>query len=324
MDRLQFEFRPYRRSFQRPLATAHGIWTVREGIIVRLSQAQDAVGYGEIAPIAWFGSETFEQAVEFCCQLPAFLEKDELFAVPNHLPACQFGLESAWESLQQSKSLAKPSIVSAAQTLPSSVLLPAGLAAFTSWQKHYQMGDRTFKWKIAVTELEQELAWLDQLCEALPEDCQLRLDANGGLDLTATKKWLERCDRSSSVEYLEQPLPPEQFQDLLDLQKTYSTSIALDESVATLHQLVNCYEKGWRGVVVIKPAIAGSPAKLRQLCRKTGMDAVFSSVFETSIGRRAGLALAAELSNPDRAVGYGTGHWFPDDFQDAEALWQSL
>ncbi|HAA31219.1 MAG TPA: o-succinylbenzoate synthase, partial [Cyanobacteria bacterium UBA8553] len=90
----------------------------------------------------------------------------------------------------------------------------------------------------------------------------------------------------------------------------YSTPIALDESVATIDQLEECYQKGWRGIFVIKVAIAGSPKRLRQFCQKHDIDTVFSSVFETSIGRQAALQLAAELSNPNRAVGFGVNHWF--------------
>jgi len=76
--------------------------------------------------------------------------------------------------------------------------------------------------------------------------------------------------------------------------------------------------------VIIKPAIAGSPAHLRQFCQTHAVDAVFSSVFETAIGRWTGLQLAAELGNRNRAVGYGTAHWFEYDPQDFDTLWQTL
>jgi O-succinylbenzoate synthase len=75
----------------------------------------------------------------------------------------------------------------------------------------------------------------------------------------------------------------------------------------------DCYRNGWRGIFVIKPAIAGSPRQLRNFCQTYAIDAVFSSVFETEIGRQAALQLAAELSRSDRAVGFGVGHWFSSD-----------
>jgi O-succinylbenzoate synthase len=60
---------------------------------------------------------------------------------------------------------------------------------------------------------------------------------------------------------------------------------------------------------VIKPAIIGSPQRLRSFCRECPIDTVFSSVFETAIGRDAGLQLAQELQTRDRAVGYGLEDW---------------
>jgi O-succinylbenzoate synthase len=104
----------------------------------------------------------------------------------------------------------------------------------------------------------------------------------------------------------------------------YSTPIALDESVATLDQLEDCYKRGWRGIFVIKTAIAGSPRRLRQFCQAHAIDAVFSSVFESAIARLAALQLAAELSNPNRAIGFGVNHWFNEDDKTwLEHLWKA-
>ena len=66
-----------------------------------------------------------------------------------------------------------------------------------------------------------------------------------------------------------------------ELSNQYSTPLALDESVATLTQMQACYQRGWQGIFVIKPAIAGFPSQLRKFCQEHKIDAVFSSVFET-------------------------------------------
>ena len=59
---LHLQFRRYRLPFRTPVRTAHGLWAEREGLIVRLTDAAqgaaDAVGWGEAAPIPWFGTET--------------------------------------------------------------------------------------------------------------------------------------------------------------------------------------------------------------------------------------------------------------------------
>ncbi|WP_446338356.1 o-succinylbenzoate synthase [Coleofasciculus sp. G1-WW12-02] len=310
----RFEFYPYQRQFRHPLTTHHGIWKVREGIILRLSDEKGRVGWGEIAPLPWFGSETFEQALTFCQQFPSQITSTDIFSIPAEFPACQFGFESAWEECRDVAGYVwetekiSPSLLNS--SLNYSYLLPTGEAALTSWQQGWQQGDRTFKWKIGVTSMESELRWFDQLVQALPQSAQLRLDANGGLTQNQAQQWLQMADQAGIVEFLEQPLPPEEFAAMRAMYDQYRTAIALDESVATLNQLKTCYQQGWRGIFVIKAAIAGSPKQLRQFCQTHDVDVVFSSVFETAIARQAVLNLATELSHPHRAVGFGVNHWF--------------
>ncbi|WP_414528480.1 o-succinylbenzoate synthase [Nodularia chucula] len=300
-----FDFRCYRRRFLQPLVTSHGIWHTREGIIISLG----GCAWGEIAPISWFGSETLEQALDFCRQLPADITEEMIFSIPDNLPACQFGFESAltemksWENKQNSSPLPPA-------PCPPASLLPSGEAALNQWKKLWKLGYRTFKWKIGVDAISQELKIFDLLTRSLPPAAKLRLDANGGLSYEEAKLWLEICDNiPTNIEFLEQPLPVSQFSEMLELSAAFQTAIALDESVATLQQLQHCYQQGWRGIFVIKPGIAGSPSRLRQFCQKHQIDAVFSSVFETEIGRKAALQLAAELSQPNRAVGFGINHF---------------
>lgn len=352
----KFNFRPYRRRFKPPLQTNHGIWDVRDGIILRLSN-ETTIGYGEIAPISWFGSETIEQALDFCRQLPDEITQETIFSIPNKLPACQFGFESAWEAAAKSPTpgvrsqesggrsqesehlilLSPPAspASSASPALPHpnsltySALLPAGEGALQRWQDLWNQGYRTFKWKIGVYPIALELEIFDLLTRALPASALLRLDANGGLSYDDANLWLYRCDRIRAnnklpveIEFIEQPLSVEQFTQMLELSYCYATAIALDESVATIPQIEACYQQSWRGIFVIKPSIAGSPKRLRQLCQAHKIDTVFSSVFERSVGRQAALKLAVELSNNNRAVGFGVNHWFEQDEQTwLEQLW---
>lgn len=285
-------------------------------MILQLCDRQGRVGWGEISPLPWFGSESLAQALAFCRQLPDRISEERVLGIPSHLPACQFGFESAWSSLQNLDAEADLS------QLTYSALLPAGEQALQAWQLLWHQGYRTFKWKIAVYPWEQEQRILAQLVATLPSSAQLRLDANAGLDWLQATQWLQCCDQINHgealprIEFLEQPLAVDQFPALLDLSRRYATPLALDESVATLRQLQACYHQGWRGIFVIKPAIAGSPRQLRRLCHEYQLDWVASSVLETTIGRQAGLQLAATLpvSAPGnrRAVGYGTQTWIPD------------
>ncbi|MEG5034235.1 o-succinylbenzoate synthase [Microcoleus sp. AT3-D2] len=359
----QFEFRTYQRKFKRPLQTSHGIWDIREGIILRLMGENNQIGWGEIAPLSWFDSESFEQALDFCHQLPGNISSEMIFAISAELPACQFGFESALSNSRSpltplnkggTRNILKVPLIKgdlggsrlrlkstfiAGSVLSShewtevgneeeknrfSGLLPAGEIALQALQVLWLEGYRTFKWKIGVAAIEEELKIFQQLIEAMHNLCDrekafLRLDANGGLSYSQAKTWLEACDKvkatdfSADIEFLEQPLPVTQFQEMVELNAIYGTPIALDESAANLDRIQECYSQGWRGIFVIKPAICGSPSQLRKFCQTHNIDAVFSSVFETKIGRQAALSLARELSPNKRALGFGTDCWFDDN-----------
>ncbi|MCC3503732.1 MULTISPECIES: o-succinylbenzoate synthase [unclassified Microcoleus] len=331
----KFEFRTYQRKFKRPLQTSHGIWDMREGIILRLIDENGRICWGEIAPLSWFGSETFDQALDFCQQLPANISEEIIFSISAELPACQFGFESAWENLGQAiENTPRQDKIPKNQC---SGLLPAGETALQVLPMLWLEGYRTFKWKIGVAVIEEELTIFQQLIAAMDDlaDRQtalLRLDANGGLTYSQAEKWLEACDSvtatpdlAAQIEFLEQPLAIAQFPEMVRLNATYTTAIALDESAANLDRIQECYNQGWRGIFVIKPAIGGSPSQLRKFCQTHNIDAVFSSVFETKIGRQAALNLATKLSLNNRALGFGTDSWF-DDNQDTwlQHLWQKI
>ncbi|MBG1260073.1 o-succinylbenzoate synthase [Nostoc commune] len=336
----RFEFRPYQRRFVRSLTTNYGNWDIREGIILRLTDESGRVGWGEIAPISWFGSETLEQALDFCRQLPREITDEIIFSIPDELPACQFGFESAqeWGETQLIASVLGSeffSIPNAPCPMPHaqfySALLPAGEGALNQWETLWQQGYHTFKWKIGVYAIADELEIFESLIHTLADFTKLRLDANGGLTYEEAKLWLRTCDNLKAnaelaveIEFIEQPLPVEQFQQMLELSLSYETAIALDESVATLKQLAACHQQGWRGIFVIKPGIIGSPSRLRKFCHEHQIDTVFSSVFETAIARQAALQLAAELSRNNRAIGFGIDHFFEQEETWFQSLWNDL
>lgn len=369
----RFDYRPYRRQFLQPLRTHHGLWETRQGILLRLS-AGARVGYGEIAPLPQFGSETQTAALSFCRRLGSTVSVAQLAAIPASLPACRFALESARWELQQGTVLNKRTLVSplgkGAPSPPSPgargsgrslgrgpgkgresgrssrseageirqpvipdfppadccALLPSGAAALDQWQGPWANGHRSFKWKIGVQSLEQELAWGQELRSQLPPAAQLRLDANGGLSLAAAHTWLTWCDQVE-IEFLEQPLPPDEPEQLRQLSQQYRTPIALDESVSSLADLEQWQQWDWTGVYVVKPAIAGSPGALLDWYHRHQPRLVLSTVFETPIGRGDIRRLAAGLygGSPPLALGWGTPG-FQDDWDQLTPaqVWQRL
>ncbi len=255
-----WQFRVYQRPLLRPLQTHHGLWEIREGIIIRLEAEDGRIGWGEIAPLPEFGSETLSAAILFCQSLENPLSITSIFSIPEQFPACQFAFESALEDL---------SIENKSRELEPrnySYLLPAGAAVFPFLDEILDANQtNTYKWKIAVNSLKQELTLFEKLITRLPRNTKLRLDANGGLSIAESKIWLKIADESKIIEFIEQPLPSSQWLEMLQLSQDFTTGIALDESVANLRQIEECYQQGWRGIFVIKPAITGSIQGLRNL-----------------------------------------------------------
>jgi len=305
-----FQFRRYRLPLRAPLRTAHGAWTEREGILLRLQDATGRAGYGEIAPLPWFGTETLPAAEEICRRLGASAADEVLDAVPARFGCVRFAVA---EARRQTAKLATPA------RLPVATLLPAGREALAALPGKLEAGYLSFKWKVAVGAVDDELGIFDDLLAALPAYARLRLDANGGWDRRQAAKWLARC-AERPVEFVEQPVQPGDEAALLGLAEDYPVTLALDESVTGLASAQHWQGLGWRGVFVIKPALAGPLDELASWAATTKADLVVSSAIETALGRSA--ILRAVLTRPltQRALGFGVGDIFGDRRWDGPFL----
>ncbi len=310
MNNYQFSFRRYQRPFLRPLTTAHGQWSLREGLIIRLIDEDGAKYWGEIAPIPWFGSESLVQAIEFCQSLGHKVSLP--LEIPAGLPATQFAFSAAvaygYEPLE-------PFVQ---EHLSWSVLLPAGVDVWNAWQQHWELGHRTFKWKIGVAKVSEELAIFDRLRADLPPEATLRLDANAGLSYRDAEIWLAALP-VGAIEFLEQPV--RDVATMLQLANTYRIPLALDESVSNLGRLRDCYELGWRGIYVIKPGIAGNLQELATFIKERTLDVVLSSSLESPIGQQAILRWAKVHGLENRSAGLAVSSWFPPDLDFCCGLW---
>ena len=330
---FRLQHRVYRLAFRTPVRTAHGVWSEREGLLLRVEDGNGRVGYGEVAPLPWFGTETLEQAVELCGSLGGQLAGDTLTRIEPRFRCVRFALASALDPVSE-KTWAQ-------QKLAVAALLPAGRLALEKTDAALESGWLAFKWKVGVEDPADELAILDDLLGRLPKYARLRLDANGGWNTRQAARWLERC-AERPVEFIEQPVAPDQVDALLGLAQDYPVTLALDEAVAGPEDLRRWHGLGWPGVYVIKPATAGAPEELLATLTELKADAVFSSALETPVGRLAALRTAFSYQGPQtRALGFGVGALFADETcngpgigplietaslagVEAEKLWNSL
>lgn len=309
--RYRFSFKSYRRALSLPLRTAHGAWTEREGIFVRLEREDGQVGFGEIAPLPSFGTETQAEAAEICRKLGDEVTDELLDGVETRFGCVRFALVAA-------RAMTGPTS-NAERRLPVAALLPAGRAALEVLPDKLADGYLCLKWKVGVGRAEDELVLLDDLLAMLPAYVRLRLDANGAWDRRTAERWLAAC-AERPVEFVEQPAAPDDDDLLLGLAEDFPVTLALDESVTGLAAAREWQDRGWRGVFVVKPALAGPLDELTSWIGATKPDVVFSSAIETALGRAQIVRAIFSADLTQRALGFGVGAVFGDRLWDGPGI----
>jgi len=351
--------RRYAQPLRAAVRTAHGVMREREGVLVRLEDAAagpgQPAGFGEAAPVPGFGGGTaddVEAALRGLGSADAAtgarrVGEEELEARVAQGGCVGFGLESALREIHRLDppvgQVGNPAPSSGEgerriqlnelayggpEFLPVAALLPAGRAAVEKIGPLAEVGFRTFKWKVGVAPVGEELPLLDDLCAELPSGARLRLDANGAWDRRTAAP-------ARPVEFVEQPCfaaaasdaaRHRRMEDLLrGLAEDYPTAIALDESLAGANDIERWLAADWRGMWVIKPSLTGGAESLARL-RASGADVVFSSALETAVGARAALRVAfawpapTVAGKPVRALGFGVWPLFQDSRFDGPAL----
>lgn len=307
---LSLEFRAYQRRFKSPLKTAHGEWSERTGAIVRLEAPNGAVGYGEVAPVPWFGDEPADPGAPMR-ELDALAELGGAFQLSQMediaLPALRWALECAYSQMMDP---ALPGV-----RVPISGLLPAGEAVLAAMPKQFAQARRAYKWKIGVLPAQEEIALAEQIANALPKGVRLRLDANGGLSADDFADWLTWCqERRDSIDYLEQPLPPGEEAEMFARAEPIGVPIALDESVTGVERLADVAMHYSQAVLIVKPSLLGSRAAYMRWRAANGhRRVVYSSCFETAVGLKAVWELAALDWPPLSPAGLDTVDLMEDD-----------
>jgi len=312
---FQFAYRRFSLPFRHPVRTAHGVWAEREGLLLRLENESGTVRFGEVAPISWFGTEMVDEAEELCRGFDEEVTKDILVSVPARFACLRFALSSALGEQDLNDFENK-------KALPIAALLPAGRAALPLIAPKAEAGFRTFKWKVGVADIADELLLLDDLIAKLPNGAKLRLDANGAWDRRHAERWLERC-AERPVEFIEQPIAVDAkgAQDsLLGLAGDFPTPIALDESIVSSGDVARWLDLGWPGVFVLKPALLGDAAAAITRLQAAKAPVVFSSALETAVGAKAALRLAFAFEGEPRALGFGVWPLFQDQRFDGPYL----
>ncbi|MGX5356877.1 o-succinylbenzoate synthase [Kocuria sp. KH4] len=170
-------------------------------------------------------------------------------------------------------------------------------------------GVRAVKVKVAERgqDLDDDAARVAAVRDRLP-DAELRVDANGGWDVPTALAALERLGEHR-LAYAEQPVPTVAGlaavrEGLAD--RGVPVLVAADESVRKESDPLAVARAGAADLLVVKAAPLGGVRRALDVVAQAGLPAVVSSALDSSVGIRAGLALAAALPELPYACGLGT------------------
>ena len=175
------------------------------------------------------------------------------------------------------------------------------LAALTFFQ-----GCRTAKIKVAGSHASFDSARLIAVEKVLGDSAKIRIDANGAWSVAEALKNITAFYEvlGSSLEYVEQPCATVSEISQVHEKLQVPVAIAIDEGIRKEGRTRDLSDIA--DIAILKAAPMGGVANALQVAQQLDMPIVISSALESSIGMRAGLALAAAVPHLFGACGLGT------------------
>lgn len=298
---------------------------LRRGVILTLEEEGGVRGYGESAPLPGFGLETLASSIaalrltsKYLLGMPRERYPDAVadlhrLAPVVASPCARHAIDLALHhlmALAARKPIARllgglqavdeVPVNAALPRLPREALVRAALAAVAG-------GYRTLKLKVGGIAIQEDVARVTAVRDAVGRDVRLRIDANRAWSEADAIQALRSLE-GVQLEYCEEPVfDPEAMRRV---KEAVPVPIAADESVVDLGAAQRLLESATVDVLVVKPMAVGGlhPARaIAALAREHGVDVVVTGMLETPVGRRGALHLAASLGPALHAHGLGAG-----------------
>ena len=252
----------------------------KKGWIIKIKDKYDQVGFGEISPILKNDLKICEKEMQIISEVNNKI--DILENIKKLHPCIQSGIKCAISEMKgeiKFKNSYDFEQIDKTAILLSSSKAIEDIKIFKE-NLNYKNYNLTFKWKVGIQENSKEEKILEEILNEIPSDYKLRIDANGSWGRDLANRWANILQNNKNLDWLEQPLPPDDIQGLRKLNK--KIPIALDESLMKFPELID----KWPGWQIRRPSQESNPIKLLQeLNNKKGYISVSSS-FETGIARR--------------------------------------
>lgn len=167
----------------------------------------------------------------------------------------------------------------------------------------YVAGHRAVKVKVGTGDLGADVSRVAAVRDAVGPHVAVRLDANGAWSIEEAVTALARLARYD-LELVEQPVAS--LEDLARLRARVGVPLAADECIRSVDDARRLADLGAADAVVLKVQPLGGVKTALAVAEAAGVPAIVSSMFESSVGLAAGLALAAALPELPWACGLAT------------------
>jgi len=176
--------------------------------------------------------------------------------------------------------------------------------------------------KVKVAELGQsprdEVDRVAAVREVMGPAARIRVDANGGWTVTEALAALGKLSEYG-LEYAEQPCTTVEELRALRIGLAHNgidVLVAADESIRRATDPMRVVRQEAADIIVVKVAPLGGVRSALAIAQECGLPTVVSSALDTSVGIRAGLALAAALPELPFACGLSTVELMAGDVSD--------
>ena len=328
--KLRIRVESYRRTLATPLATGRGVLMEREGILVRLADAEGGVGSGEAAPVYWIDDDALAAVRDQlnalngrAVEVEGLDSLDDVGAAVVALmgteasrslrPAARAAIETAALDLaSRRRGVAVATLLggSADVAIAVNALVATAEPAAVGQEvrRHLANGVRAIKLKVGTCAPGVDVERIRAAATAAANGgVRLRLDANRAWSPSVAESVLAAAPRDA-IDYVEEPLAQPTLSGLARLRAATRVAVAIDESLSLLGGVAPLAAATACDVVVLKPARIGGPLPtlvLARDAREHGLRCVLTDSIETAVGRAAVVHTAAALGGDLEAIGLG-------------------
>ncbi|MFC4541647.1 o-succinylbenzoate synthase [Halosolutus amylolyticus] len=317
---LTFEYRPFSLALDRPLGTANGSIDTRDGFLVRVTDADGTVGYGEASPLpGWTESyadceaalDRAREAFRTGDERDALEAVDRTSAARHAVTLALADLEATRESTPLYRYLSKGPLVG---RVPVNATIGDGDPSETVTRARDAV-DRGFdvcKVKVGRRSVEEDVERVRRVREAVGSGVDLRVDANEAWTVAEAETAIAAF-ADLGVSILEQPLPAGALEGHAALRGD-GVAIALDEGLLE-HGVDAICGAGAADAVVLKPMALGGIDVARQVAAwvtELEITPVVTTTIDAVVARTGAVHLAAAIPEVP-ACGLATAEFLAED-----------